>query len=220
MTVALVNDSDTERIGVSASPSSGWAIAPAGHTGRACPNCMKYFTTTELIAMCDITGSVTGVVNCIRCGYRSSPETAHIGVRHDAAPLLEADESRSRIWYHATLLEGWHQKMLGSENLPLVHLGTKEAALARAAHLGSYMSSPVWNVYGVKLVEAAFIAVDVLDDEDDSAPATAVKSRSVRARGYDVRGVTRYVNRYEAEGSISLLANPLAFRVVSRERHN
>jgi len=221
MTLTLIQDSETEPVGVFAFSLGDWDVAPVGYTGRACPRCMNYFTTDDIESMYAVKGSFTGDVRCLHCGASSSSESAHIGIKDDSVAMLDINNVKNTVWYHATLLDGWHKKMISSPVVPLVHLGTKEAALDRARHISSYMGgSSYWNVYGVVLNEDALISPSVIDDEDDSAPTTEAKNRSAADRGYELRGATRYVNRFEAEGSISLLANPRAFRVISQETRN
>jgi len=218
MTLTSIHDSVQERIGVSAFSIDGWSVAPEGYTGRSCPSCSSYFTSVEIDAMYAAIGSYTGAIKCLHCGAKSTSETANIGVKQDSVALFDEDVARDTIWYHATLMDSWHKKILSASRVSLVHLGTKDAALDRAKHISEYMNGTgTWTVYSVKIDKDALIAPLVLDDEDEDAPSTEENSRSFRARGYEVRGVTRYVNRFEAEGSISLLANPRSFCVIGKE---
>ena len=220
MTVTQFNDSVSERDRVSAFPKI-WDIAPIGFTGRSCPACKSFFTAAELEDMCTSAGKATGVINCLYCGTKSTPRTAGLSIRQDSTHLLDETAVVNEFWYHATLMDNWHNKLLRMDSMPLVHLGTFDAALARAKDLSSYIpDNPLWNVYQVKISTDAAISPVIIDDDDTEAPSTEQKNKKFRSMGYQLNGVTRYVNRFESEGSISLIANPRVFYVVGHRTHN
>lgn len=117
------------------------------------------------------------------------------------AKFLDASTTLGATWYHITNRKNWIEDLTDGEDewfVPLVHLGTE---LAAADRMKFYRWSPVAYMYKVRLMEDSVLNPDIFVDEDEW-PETPDDL-------WDGTEVFRYVNSYEAVGSISLLVNPL-----------
>lgn len=140
------------------------------------------------------------------------------GIRQDALAYFDDAAVLSSSWWHATAKDDWYAGLMSNDEIPMVHLGTKVSALSRVLIMGrgsSNLSFSDWNLYQIKLTPEAKIAPRVVDDFNGDAPETV--NQALRSASFESHGVTRYLNRYETVGSISLLANPLFFDILSIE---
>jgi hypothetical protein len=172
----------------------------AGRSTVRCPYCKMPVTRWQKQKLLE-----QGSIFCqnLSCeGYLFGLEDADIAVLPGSAKFFDTDAVRPATWYHATYMENWMGTVLTNDHcyLPILHIGTRQSALDRAKHQGySYL-------YSIKVDEDATINPTVVDDATDGWDEYA--------EDYQY-GITRYVNRWESPGSISLLANPLAITVIS-----
>jgi len=200
---------------VSYEPVDLWKVAPVGFSGRACPACHKYFTDSEISSLAD---SVIGNISCNECGFLSTPESSSVSVRHEDRALLDDKTVFDRTWYHATNSKNWYRNIINSREVPLVHLGNLDAAISRQSHISNYLTNGSWFIFELGIKPTAKISPFVLDDHNDDAPRNGLKNKKFMTMGYQLNGVTRYVNRYESEGCISILANPASLELISVTR--
>lgn len=174
----------------------------------ACPRCESLLTATQVKKIDEWLGSQT----CRSCGKK---ELDLYTVKVLVLPSCERffiDEAVFKTqWHHSTHLKNWHTAVLTSPDKPTVHLGTHAAAEARAR---DNKDRPIWEIryrFVVKINKDATIDPEVHEDMDEWY-------ESWELYPYDI---TRYVNRFETPGSVSLLANPNVLTVVrafERER--
>lgn len=154
---------------------------------------------------------------CWECGRKLS----FYGVTTDIHPasehLVDAAKAKAAAWYHATNRENWMDNLLygksyvygPSDGLPLVHVGTLDAATSILSD--KYVGSDDWiYLYKVKLSPTVILDPELYEDEN-----------SWPRRTKDIDGPAnafRYVNCYEATGSISLLMDPRELIIESVEK--
>lgn len=216
------------------SPDGGiWAVAPEGLSARVCSKCsalQKHQVATDLSPS-----------NCELCGERIYPGTVIKRViREDQLPFFDDSAVRNQTWLHVSTHQKWGSNITRNSNpykQPFVHIGTMDSVLDRKAHvIDERGRNPKFYLYSVRLRDDAEIAPRILVDIDHLAPNSPEQAddrlRSEQAMGnrrigtweehvsyadYSRTGVTRYVNNYEAPGTISLLAHPSAFEIVDRQ---
>ena len=208
--------------------SQTFTVSELGHSGIECLECEYSYTLAESDDMMNALGKL-GEHGCPKCGNAvySVDGGVKVNVRGDHEAMLVNDSEVTKArWFHATPRDDWYDVVCGEgdpdfaydiENAKptddttiLVHIGTREAALDRAR---SEYNHHDWYMYEIVVNADAEIATLVLDDDID------VPTRAYNCNGTDwnPNGVTRYINAYESIGSISLLANPNAFSVISIE---
>lgn len=142
------------------------------------------------------------------CGDKMNLVDSAVSVLPESAHMLDIDEVKSSVWYHATESDNWLDAVKQLELIPYVHIGTRKAAMDRAKQISKRSlrrtgkNSKIW-LWQVTVDSNASIASSILDDEDDWL--TAVTECSVKGLGGNA---IRYVNRYESTGSVSLLIDP------------
>jgi hypothetical protein len=126
---------------------------------------------------------------------------------------LDANKAKEAIWYHATNRKNWMADLLDydiSDGFPLVHVGIVDAAINIMDD--QYVGSDDWiYLYKVKLSPTAVLDPELYEDEN-MWPVRTKNIEDVPANAF------RYVNRYEATGSISLLVDPRELIIESVER--
>lgn len=145
--------------------------------------------------------------------------------------LLNAENAKDVIWYHATNVVNWLETVQsGAESdffgtdagdVPYVHVGTKGAATDRGVEL--YADTEDLYIEQDQTIQGAFMyAVKLKEDAVISSQISAdtnnwfffVNSKTQAQMGADA---IRYVNRWESCGSISMLVDPRALELVSVE---
>lgn len=195
-----------------------WSIAPEGMSAIFCDDCGTYATMEQ-----NATFDSGCTDNCRSCGAFISYTISGLSVRADNAHFLDVAEVRKASWFHATLRSDWMGDLaqtnaqvqsagVTKDDQFMAHVGTLDAALARLIDAMKFKDADtVGYVYELRIKDSADIHDLIYDDENETAPQWAHECTS---KGYS-KDVTRYVNRYESIGSISLLINSDAFEVVS-----
>lgn len=181
-----------------------------------CAHCRTSFTKEEHEEM--LSNASVEDYPCGACGKKNTWNDCGVDILKPDAKLLDKEAVKENLWFHVTKRKNWIEDInaSGAEDitkLPMIHVGSKEAALDRLAHLSEGKTGQKWYLYAVKVNPVAPIADKIHGDEDDF-PVTYGDAHEEQKKGYAISGVTRYVNRYEAPGTISLLANPSAIKVV------
>jgi len=187
-----------------------WDIAPEGFSGGYCEHCGSFFTKEYLYKT-----NWHGIYNCANCGEGSFAESMPVGIEYDSQRFLDTQNVRDEIWYHSTVVADWEGGLKSTGRIPMVHLGTVEAASVRANFTGNFFiddGAPQVYMYAVRVKGGALVSPRLLTDENDEAPYFTDSD----AGEYEMQGLTRYVNKFEAQGTISLIANPESFEVVER----
>ncbi|MBC9705978.1 MAG: hypothetical protein H9W81_13600 [Enterococcus sp.] len=132
-------------------------------------------------------------------------------IHASSGKYLNDDTVRESYWYHATDGQDWMGSLLSNDipNIPLVHVGTERTALE--VILDKHIDSPhPISIFRIKLKANAVLNETIFFDDNDW-PETLKEDRPAG-------DVYRYVNRWEAAGSISLLVDPRYLEIVSVER--
>jgi hypothetical protein len=194
-----------------------WALGPEGMSGAYCFQCDGYFSK-ELIHTSGI-----AAFECSHCGAGALEGLTGVAIAYDSQKFLDEETTLTSTWFHSTVNPNWDTELQAyqGEDTPMVHLGTMEAATVRMNDLqleNSHSSeTPLkFYIYEVKLLPTMSLSSALADDNNELAPETVADWRRDQFEEYDLFGATRYVNMYEAAGSISLLANPHHFEVVNR----
>lgn len=182
------------------------AMGPEDAAPYVCPSC--HVTVTQAQKKRLISGEL---VTC-SCGEKFETESADLKVLPTSAPLMSEEFAKDAIWYHATVVPNWHEAV--SEAGVYVHAGSRAAALERAADkffpYGQKITDRTIYLWKLSINSDAVVASDILSDENQWP--TWVTGCTQKHLGGDVQ---RYLNRWESPGSISVLADPRAFNVIS-----
>ena len=173
-----------------------WEISPEGSTGANC-KCGAYLTRSQTEELC------YQATKCTVCQKRINniSELAAPSISHDSARFLEDEEIRKASWFHITTDPEWASNVSENAELPVVHVGTENAAQDRLTMIQDDLryGDKVY-MYEVKVKPDIDIIPEVRGDGNDFQAKTAV-AREAEERGK----ITRYVNSWEDAGSISLL---------------
>lgn len=186
-------------------------VAPDGLHGVYCRNCSKYFEPEFVEKIL----KASKPSKCPNCNHAATLEDNGVDVRFKDSHLLEEHNVRKASWFHVTTNDDWLEDMSNIENhTPLLHIGSKEAAMDRLRDLMKWQNDgSTWYLYELKIKPEASVNSGLFDDENEDCPSSEVEARKTN---YDGNGVNLYLNTYEAPGTISLVANPHALREVQR----
>lgn len=185
------------------------SLTPAGayaDSTMRCIECGTYITHRQEDSIVRFTE--TDERGCYKCGNDLYHHTVIVDILPTSERFLDAANVKNSVWYHATDRQNWMADLLnyGHGTTPLVHVGTKEAAITILAD--QYIKRDDWSYfYTVKLAPTAVLAKAIFEDEN-----------MWPIRTHELEGdanTFRYVNRYEATGSISLLVDPRELIVES-----
>lgn len=186
----------------------------AGYSKHVCRACNKHIHQDEFDAFhgCD--------------SYHLKTDLLVVPSSHH---LLDLDTAQNAVWFHSTNVKNWLERVQSGEaneyfgmedgEVPYVHVGTVEAAWHRANELYSgncgedtaEVSSNAF-MYQVRLKENAVVSRHISEDTNDWFFLVEDKHRT-KMDG----DALRYVNRWESEGSISMLVDPCALELVAVE---
>jgi len=153
-------------------------------------------------------------------------------VESTSAPLLDVDTALATTWFHATTRENWAEAIVNRDSeedgLPgnfYIHAGTREAAMERIRdEMGNdqtYRRDNSYFLHEIKLVAGTTIAPHILADTNDWPNSTEEKFVFYNRRqdNWDTEirqwDATRYVNRWEIAGSISIIVDATKIQVVN-----
>lgn len=186
----------------------------AGASALSCCSCGEHLTLDE----------VRTALTCYgiehTCGGYTDMDAMGLTILPRYWQFLRAPRTRDALWYHATAIENWADAILDNPEEILVHVGSLESATARAGmgSRGQYM-----NVLRIK--SGFEIAPSVVGDINRWPETYRETQRIVKSQFWrheqnymNFSDVTRYVNRYEIPGSISLLMRASAVDVVETYR--
>lgn len=122
-----------------------------------------------------------------------------MAVNSSSKKFYQQEEVYKANWHHTTFRKNWLEAMQDLLITPALHVGTYEAAMARTEIV------PASYRYVVRVRRDAIIDPEVQPDFNHWPDS----GRHLRY------AVTRYVNRYESPGSISLLVLPRALELVT-----
>lgn len=152
------------------------------------------------------------VAECAGCGGVLFADDVPVKILPRYQNMLNAREIGRLTWWHATQSPGWVESLVeyhDSDRLaPYVHVGSKESACA-LAEMSDRRPNQVWYMNQIKLDVRRFkVSAKVFEDQnywpEDHKDVEAFK---------DFSEITRYVNRYEIPGSVSLLVDYRSVKV-------
>jgi len=145
-------------------------------------------------------------------------EVCPIRVVSRSAHLMNKEEVPQERWFHATKRGNWAEAIQSASTSErgglMVHVGDRETAMERA-------KDTFWNrtfyLYEVSIAPDTHILDGIVDDEN-SWPTFKEEMEGEAANFPEYVGVdaVRYVNRYEAPGSISLLVDATKLTVKKK----
>ena len=160
-----------------------------------CPACSELLTSAQHKAL----RSWTSEVECSRCGMsRMNIYDVDVDIQKGCEKYLDDDVVRKVKWHHTTNAYDWLDQVQNAWEKPIVHVGTFQAAMARSRDIKGNTVRTSRYRHVVRISEDATIDPVVQEDQD-------YWMNSWEEYKFDV---TRYVNRFESPGSISLLVNP------------
>lgn len=195
------------------------AAINAGLSSFACAECGTHPTREQETRI--IAEGFPKEMHCVEC---DSLRAIQVTVCPKSVHLLDETEARSMVWYHATNVADWHEKVstgyeMEDGEFVFAHIGTKEAArdIATSKYFRYDKKAEVY-LYQITLKETATLASYIADDETVWSDFEIADKTSLAAAKADA---VRYLNRWEAPGSISLLVNAsmLEFKSVKRIRN-
>lgn len=188
-------------------------VAPEGMSAAACPACDRYQPGSLF------EHTVGFKFRCAHCSVVSSTADFNVDLQACQQALLDDSQVRKASWYHVSIQKNWLANVSAFKSVvggkPMVHVGSKEAAMDRVRDIGR---RPVpLHLYEVHLRANAELAPGLFRDEDRWPKMSSELAGRNRWPGFSRFGATRYVNHYEASGSISLIVNCDALELVSHE---
>lgn len=191
-------------------------VAPATKSGFRCPRCDRYMARGFGDSGLTIRG-----FRCPSCSLEAGIEEWEIDIQADNAKYLDDEVAAKSKWYHITEDPEWGEKMAafeaGDPTAPAVHVGTKATSL-RHSELRQFRSSGK-HLFEIKLREGISFSPHLQEDVDYGWPNTVADFTSkdfphaptFEEQGFAADGATRYLNRFEGAGTISLLLAPHLF---------
>lgn len=198
-------------------------------TGIICPNADCNWEMPQSVWSHQRVHSALGLF-CLNCGEGSYEdyvrngygrqkgsfwlESAGLRVADEAKKLLNKRTVKKQTWFHATYMEDWATEIISSENAAglVVHLGTKDAAKERAADT---LMEDEYYLYEVTLNSDVIVSDSIMSD-DNHWPELMSEVHGDDHPEFQGADAVRYVNRYEAPGSISLAVNANLITVKKR----
>jgi hypothetical protein len=190
---------------------NSWEISPEGYTGANC-KCGAYLTR-------DQTKTLTyASIKCKVCNKRIDgfEDLGPTNISHSSKQFLDDSTTLNATWYHITTDPEWASNVSGSADLPVVHVGTKNAAEDRLTMISDdlHYDAKVF-MYEVKLKQGTELLSEVHGDGNDYQPKFAADRHPTERNK-----VARYVNSWEDAGSISLTLEGNMFDVINRKEIN
>lgn len=182
----------------------GWNVAVDGTSGWFCKGCGHALSWDETLTV----GRT--VNNCSICNTVWTPEKMGVKILEKDIRFFDNQNVYETLWFHASKKENWLEEVLNTFDVPVVHLGSYDAAIARvedykhsASVVGNEDVSVDWFIHEVRILPSAYIYRRIIEDVDKVFPRTV--EELLNEKGADI---VRYVNAWENQGSVSLIANP------------
>lgn len=195
------------------------SAAAAGLSAFRCDTCGGHITKEN-----ESGSAIHHEIPLVECDTCGGDEQGSITVIPDSVQFIQEDAVKDVIWYHATYVEDWFRKVSTGQDMQeekgdflYLHVGSEQAArdIARDKYFSVFGGDlePVF-LYQVRLKADAVLSSRIVNDDETWSDFSSVTDETVEALGGDA---VRYLNRWEAPGSISLLvdARQLEFVAVS-----
>lgn len=185
-------------------------VAPEGMSALRCAVCQEFITLAQETML-----ETAQSTPCLDCGeemYRYEMECA---IRTQDAPILDARVAKATTWYHATTRTHWMKDLLSGKDIPWVHIGSLEAARDRARVGGTGEIVKDHFLYRLRLKPEATINPHIFRDENDWPDHVGQTGLGWDSR-MNYANANRYLNTFEAPGSISLLIDPRVLEITGK----
>jgi hypothetical protein len=191
-------------------------VQEAGTTGKKCVACKAYMTQRMVDALQDDEVSYDERHTfCHACkklamwdGF-AMPYEADVN-RAEAHFLVDEEAVREARWYHSTFSADWQTE--AQEAGVFIHAGTKDAAEERINHISEYDEMQTRYIYELRVKPQAKLNEANLFDGDDFPKTPSEAAGTLMP----AEGISRYVNQWEAAGSVSLISTLDNFEVVGK----
>lgn len=159
------------------------------------------------------------LVECDTCP--GEVQQGSITVVPDSVQFLQASAVKDVVWYHATYVDDWFNRVSTGQGMEgedgdflYIHVGSEQAArdIARDKYFSAYGGDLDVSLYQVRLKADAVLSPRVVNDDETWRDFSSVTDETAEAMGGDA---VRYLNRWEAPGSISLLVDARQLEFVS-----
>lgn len=153
-------------------------------------------------------------VSCAGCAFTRELSATDVRLKvSDMAVAAGVESVAAREWWHATCRPEWLKTLKSSEEVPLVHLGSKEAAVERGSKLRKLKkyAHEEWVLLKVRVKE---VTTDPVVHADNFFPEGRDLPKTTADASYPCY---RYVNACEDVGSISLLVVPEVLTVEDQQ---
>lgn len=185
-----------------------WEVSPEGYTGLHC-KCGAYFTREQLDTM-----NNRGHVPCKVCNekFYSPDQCDEVHLAHSSFRYTDPENIYKDTWYHITTDSNWDKSISHQSDLPMVHLGTKEAALDRKIQIDdSVHVDDKFYLFEVKMKRTSDVYENIRGD------GNAYQAKKSSQQQPECRGkIVRYVNGWEDPGSVSLEVDYSMFEITSK----
>lgn len=198
-------------------------VASPNETGVVCPNdnCGKRITRRSWGQQ--RSKASYWMLSCQYCGKQTKTtfgmEDCWVDVDSRSEKLLNDDVAKTARWFHATTRENWAEEIatIGEKGTFILHAGTREAAMERAKD-GIRTKGTTYYVHELTLNADAELAPHILYDENNwpMYDSRHTEEWDEEIHRYDA---ARYVNIWEAPGSVSILVKGTKVQVVKTTKH-
>lgn len=159
------------------------------------------------------------LVECDTC--EGEVQQGSITVAPDSVQFLQASAVKDTVWYHATYVDDWFNRVTTGQGMEgeegdflYIHVGSEQAArdIARDKYFSAYGGDLDISLYQVRLKADAVLSPYIVHDDETWRDFSSATDKTAKAMGGDA---VRYLNRWEAPGSISLLVDARQLEFVS-----
>lgn len=187
-------------------------VAPEGYSGKWCTACGAYLT---LAAAAEV--DEQDRLDCPNCEEELRLNSLPTDLRADQLRFTSAAAVRKAHWFHVSERENWDgaTKAAGV----VTHLGSREAALERMAQLVLQgAAGKQFYLHEVTLSSKTRVKAGIWHDQVHWPEEVGSFGNDGTGRGELGVGegqVQRYMNQYEGPGTVSLLADPGTYTLIT-----
>jgi hypothetical protein len=198
-------------------------VAAPNETGVVCPNdnCGKRMSRSSWGQQ--RSKASYWMLVCQHCGKQTETtfgiEDCWVDVESRSEKLLDDSTAKNARWFHVTTRENWVEEIatITEKGTFILHAGTREAATERAKD-SIRVKGTAYYVHELVLDEDANLAPHILYDENNwpMYDSRHTEEWDEEIHAYDA---ARYINIWEAPGSVSILVKGTKVKVVRTTKH-
>lgn len=186
-------------------------VAPEGMSGKWCEVCGAYLTS---VALSEVASDDT--LDCPNCEETLRVNEMPVDFCADQLRFTDDDVVRSSHWFHVSANPNWDAATKAGK--VVTHLGSKLAAMERMAQLLAQGMSGNKRFYLHEVVLDSTVEVKpgIWNDQVDWPKEVGITHFEEDGEvGVHRSEVLRYMNSYEAPGTVSLMADPGSYRLIA-----